>query len=67
MYCLWKQGQATWDVNRDAIHICRKKIHVAKAQLELKLVNNMGDNKKDFFKICKQQKENQREHCFVTV
>lgn len=64
---MWKQGWATWKDYIDAIYYCREKINVAKAQLELKLVNNMGDNKKDFFKICKQQKENQREHCFVTV
>ena len=38
----------TWEDYR--VYRFRENINVAKAQLELKLVNNMGDNKKDFLK-----------------
>ncbi|GAB0181631.1 mitochondrial enolase superfamily member 1 [Grus japonensis] len=50
VYACWKQGQATWEDYRDAANLCREKIHVAKAQLELKLASTVGDNKKGFFK-----------------
>jgi len=35
--------------NRDAIHLCRDKICMAKTQLELGLVNTVGDKRKDIF------------------
>ncbi|GAB0204308.1 mitochondrial enolase superfamily member 1 [Grus japonensis] len=50
VYACWKQGQATWEDYRDAARLCREKIRVAKAQLELKLASTVGDNKKGFFK-----------------
>lgn len=34
---------------RDPACHCRKKIHVAKGQLELELARSVGDNKKRFF------------------
>ena len=39
-----------WKEYRDAIHVCREKICVAKAQLELKLAMSVGDNKIVFFR-----------------
>ncbi|GAB0205527.1 mitochondrial enolase superfamily member 1 [Grus japonensis] len=49
-YACWKQGQAMWEDYRDAACLHGEKIHVAKAQLELKLASTVGHNKKDFFK-----------------
>ncbi|KAK4821298.1 hypothetical protein QYF61_018047 [Mycteria americana] len=49
-YGLWKQGQATQKDYRDAVHHCREKIRMAKAQLQLKLVSTVVDIKKGFFK-----------------
>lgn len=49
-YGCWKHGQAMW--NRDAVHVCREKMHSAKAWSfkELKLATSVGDNKKFSFK-----------------
>lgn len=50
--CRWKrkayepQGQVAQEGYRDAVHHCREKICVAEAQLELKLAETVGDNKK---------------------
>ncbi|GAB0176455.1 mitochondrial enolase superfamily member 1 [Grus japonensis] len=46
VYACWKQGQAMREDYRDATRLCREKICVAKAQLELKLASTVGDNKK---------------------
>lgn len=45
VYGLQKQGQDIQDDYRDAVHHSRKRIHIAKAQLELKLVSMMVGNK----------------------
>ncbi|KAK4810807.1 LOW QUALITY PROTEIN: hypothetical protein QYF61_008779 [Mycteria americana] len=47
---LWKQGQATQEDYKDAVHHCQEKIHTTKAQLELKLASTVVDNKKGFLK-----------------
>uniref|UniRef100_A0A8C0A0D2 Reverse transcriptase domain-containing protein n=1 Tax=Anas zonorhyncha TaxID=75864 RepID=A0A8C0A0D2_9AVES len=46
----WKEGQVTWKEYRDAARVCRKKIRVAKAHLELKLAVSVRENKKGFFR-----------------
>lgn len=58
----WCQG-----TTRGAVHNCTEKIYAAKAYLGLKLASTVGnkkctvgDNKKDFFYVCFQQKEDQR-------
>ncbi|KAJ7419094.1 hypothetical protein BTVI_26745 [Pitangus sulphuratus] len=43
-------GQVMWKEYTDAGYHCRKKIHAAKAQLELKLVRNVRDTKISVFK-----------------
>lgn len=52
---------------RGVVHHCSEKICTAKAYLGLKLASTVGnknstvgDNKKDFFYVCFQQKEDQR-------
>lgn len=62
LYGCWKKGQETWKDCRDAIHLCREKIFVAKAQLELKLARSVGDNKKSFLKYMNKKKKDQRKH-----
>jgi len=48
MYGCWKEGQAMRKEYRDDVRVCREKICVAKAQLELKLAMSVGDIKKAF-------------------
>lgn len=35
VYISWKQGQVTWDENRDAVQACRDAVREAKAHLEM--------------------------------
>ncbi|KAJ7412607.1 hypothetical protein BTVI_45938 [Pitangus sulphuratus] len=57
LYAQWKQGQVTWEEYRDAACHCREKIHAAKAELELKLGRNVGDNKKSFKKYVNSKRQ----------
>lgn len=41
-----KQGQVTWEDYRVVACFCRENICVAKAQLELRLISPVRDNKK---------------------
>lgn len=56
MYRHYKQGQATQEDCRDAVHHCRKKVHVAKAQVEFQLASTLKDNKKGFLKYAKSKR-----------
>lgn len=56
MYRHYKQGQATQEDCRDAVHRCRKKVHVAKAQVEFQLASTLKDNKKGFLKYIKSKR-----------
>ena len=48
MYQLWKQRHVTWGEYRDAVWTCREGIRKAKAQMELNLVRDVKNNKKEF-------------------
>ena len=48
VYGCWMEGQATRKAYRDAVCVCREKICVAKAHLELKLAVSVRENKKGF-------------------
>lgn len=45
-----KQGQVTWEDQRDAVHHYREKIHAAKSQLDLKMASTVRDSNKGFCK-----------------
>ncbi|GAB0179750.1 mitochondrial enolase superfamily member 1 [Grus japonensis] len=50
VYSLWKNGLATWEEYKNIVRACRDATRKAKAQLELKLTEEVKDNKKGFFK-----------------
>jgi len=47
---MWKEGQATWEENRNTVKACRDATMKAKAHLELKLARDVKNNKQGFFK-----------------
>jgi len=50
MYRKWKQGCVAWEEYRDVVHMCRDRVRKAKAQIELNLVRDVKNNKKEFYK-----------------
>jgi len=46
---MWKEGQTTWEEQRNVVRACRDAIRKAKAHLELKLARDVRNNKKGFF------------------
>jgi len=48
MYRKWKQGCVSWEEYRTVVHVCGDRIRKAKAQVELKLVRDVKDNKKGY-------------------
>jgi len=48
VYHFWKKGQATQEEYRGLVRLCREKISMAKAQLELNLAMVVRDNKNVF-------------------
>jgi len=46
---MWKEGQATWEENRNVVRARRDAKRKAKAHLELKLARDVKKNKKGFF------------------
>ena len=46
----WKQGQVSWEEDRDAAWLCRDGARRAKAQLELNLARDAKNNKKGFYR-----------------
>ena len=49
VYGMWKEGQATWEENRNVVRACRDARRKAKVHLELNLARDVKDNKKGFF------------------
>ena len=45
MYSKWKQGCVSWEEYRAVVCVCRDRIRKAKAQMELKLVWDVKDNR----------------------
>jgi len=56
VYHLWKNGQATQEEYRGLVMSCRGEIRKAKAQLELRLVTVVSDNKKYFYEYVNNKK-----------
>ena len=50
MYRKWKQGCVAWEEYRDVVHMCRDRVRKAKAQIELNLVRDVKNNKKEFYR-----------------
>ena len=46
----WKQGCVFWEKYRAVVCVCRDRTRKAKAQIELKLVRDVKDNKKGFYR-----------------
>jgi len=59
VYHLWKKGQVTQEEYRGLVRSCREEIRKAKAQLELRLVTVVRDNKRFFYKYINNNKEGQ--------
>ncbi|GAB0197889.1 mitochondrial enolase superfamily member 1 [Grus japonensis] len=57
VYRLWKKGLDTWEEYRDVVRECRDATRKAKAYLEIKLVRDVKDNKKGFFKYISSKKK----------
>ena len=56
IYHLWKKGQVAREEYRDLVRSCREEIRKAKAQLELRVVTVVRDNKKYFYKYINNKK-----------
>jgi len=50
MYRQWKQWCITWEENGDAVWMCTDGIRKAKAHMELRLVRDLKNNKKRFYR-----------------
>jgi len=49
VYETWKKGLPSWEEYRGVVRVCGNATRKAKAHLELNLVKETKDNKKDFF------------------
>ncbi|KAK4819995.1 hypothetical protein QYF61_017374 [Mycteria americana] len=56
VYDLWKKGQATQEVYKGVVRLCKEKIRRAKAQLEFNMATAIKDNKKCFYKYISNKK-----------
>ena len=50
VYRKWKQGCVGWEEYRAVVHVCRDRIRKAKAQMEVKLVMDVKENRKEFYR-----------------
>jgi len=50
VYRVWKKDLATWEKHRNVVRPCRDATQKAVTHLELDLVREVKDNKKNFFK-----------------
>ena len=65
---LWKKGQATQEGYKDVMRLCREKIRMVKAQLELNLATAVKDNKKCSYKyISNKRKARENLHPLLDV
>lgn len=60
IYYLWKEGLASWEEDRAAVHIYREETRKAKAQLDLMLAIVVSDNKKGFFKYVNRKRRSRK-------
>ncbi|NXE01684.1 RTJK polymerase, partial [Chaetorhynchus papuensis] len=63
MYHLWKEGQVSQEVFKEAARACRKIIREAKAQFELNLATLVKDNKKCFYKYINDKRKGKTDLC----
>jgi len=50
VYAMWKEGQVTWEEYRNIVRVSRNGTRKTKIHLELRLVRDIKDSKKGFFK-----------------
>ena len=57
MYRQWKQGCVAWEEYRDAIYECRDGIRKTTAEIELNLMRDLKNGKKELYRYISQKRQ----------